>query len=83
MSEIGAGSASPDLQQPPAAEPDSNEAALAALTRELAEAQSLVSQHRDQLMRAAAELENIRKRRRAGAPLRAGEDRAGTAARPG
>ena len=32
------------------------------LQQELAEAQSLVSQHRDQLLRAAAELENIRKR---------------------
>jgi molecular chaperone GrpE len=32
------------------------------LQQELAEAQSLVSQHRDQLLRASAELENIRKR---------------------
>lgn len=32
------------------------------LQQELAEAQALVSQHRDQLLRAAAELENIRKR---------------------
>jgi molecular chaperone GrpE len=32
------------------------------LQQELADAQSLVSQHRDQLLRAAAELENIRKR---------------------
>lgn len=35
---------------------------LADLQKELAEAQSQVSQHRDQLLRAAAELENIRKR---------------------
>jgi hypothetical protein len=60
MSETGAGSASPDPQPPP--EADSTESGQAALVRELAEAQSLVSQHRDQLLRAAAELENIRRR---------------------
>jgi molecular chaperone GrpE len=60
MSETGAGSLSPDPQPPP--EADASDSALASLGRELAEAQALVSQHRDQLLRAAAELENIRKR---------------------
>jgi molecular chaperone GrpE len=60
MSETGAGTASPDPQPPPQA--DTHESERAALSRELNEAQSLASQHRDQLLRAAAELENIRKR---------------------
>ena len=58
MSEVGEGTASdqqPPLQSAPAGP-------TADLARELAEAQLLVSQHRDQLLRAAAELENIRKR---------------------
>jgi molecular chaperone GrpE len=51
--------ASPDQ----AATPEAGATEPAAdLKRELAEAQLLVSQHRDQLLRAAAELENIRKR---------------------
>jgi molecular chaperone GrpE len=59
MSESGPEPAAPDQQPSPevgATDPVSD------LKRELAEAQSLVSQHRDQLLRAAAELENIRKR---------------------
>jgi molecular chaperone GrpE len=60
MSEPGAGSSAPDPQPP--AEAQSSESELAALARDLAEAQSLASQHRDQLLRASAELENIRKR---------------------
>jgi molecular chaperone GrpE len=60
MSENGAGPASPDPQPP--AEAQADETGRAELARELAEAQSVASQHRDQLLRAAAELENIRKR---------------------
>jgi molecular chaperone GrpE len=60
MSEPGAGSASVDAQPPP--EADTGEAGQASLERELAEAQAVASQHRDQLLRAAAELDNIRKR---------------------
>jgi molecular chaperone GrpE len=59
MSETGPAPASPDQQPPPGA--DTTEP-VPDLKRELAEARSLVSQHRDQLLRAAAELENIRKR---------------------
>jgi molecular chaperone GrpE len=51
MSDTGAGQ---DAQ--------STEQAVEKLQQELAEAQSQVSQHRDQLLRAAAELDNIRKR---------------------
>jgi molecular chaperone GrpE len=59
MSDTAPASASPDQSSTPeagAAEPASD------LKQELADAQSLASQHRDQLLRAAAELENIRKR---------------------
>jgi molecular chaperone GrpE len=51
MSDTGAGQ---DAQ--------STEQAVEKLQQELAEAQAQVSQHRDQLLRAAAELDNIRKR---------------------
>jgi molecular chaperone GrpE len=60
MSENGAASGSPDPQSPAEARVD--DTGRAELARELAEAQSVASQHRDQLLRAAAELENIRKR---------------------
>ncbi len=61
MSDTGAEPTSPDLEQPPQAEvADPTESEQ--LRQELAEAQAQVSQHRDQLLRAAAELDNIRKR---------------------
>jgi molecular chaperone GrpE len=59
MSEPGADSATPDQQVPPVG--DDGVSALD-LARELTEAKAQVAQHRDQLLRAAAELENIRKR---------------------
>jgi molecular chaperone GrpE len=60
MSDPGAGQVSPEAEhsQTQAAEPTQ----MDLLQRELAEALGQVSQHRDQLLRAAAELENIRKR---------------------
>ncbi len=61
MSDTGAEQTSPDPEQPPQAEvADPTESEQ--LRQELAEAQAQVSQHRDQLLRAAAELDNIRKR---------------------
>jgi molecular chaperone GrpE len=60
MSEAGAESASPEPQPPPAA--DATASVQPDLAQELAEARAQVLQHRDQLLRAAAELENIRKR---------------------
>jgi molecular chaperone GrpE len=61
MSDTGAEQATPDLEQSAQAEitaPTESEQ----LRQELAEAQGLAAQHRDQLLRAAAELDNIRKR---------------------
>jgi molecular chaperone GrpE len=60
MSEPGAEQPSPDLAQAGAAEAGATE--LEALRQQLAESQALGAQHRDQLLRAAAELDNIRKR---------------------
>jgi molecular chaperone GrpE len=61
MSDTGAEQASSDLEQPAqvevAAPTESDQ-----LRQDLAEAQALSAQHRDQLLRAAAELDNIRKR---------------------
>jgi molecular chaperone GrpE len=60
MSETGPGSVAPEQQPSP---PGADTIDLATdLARELAEARSLASQHRDQLLRASAELENVRKR---------------------
>ncbi|MEO6081025.1 MAG: nucleotide exchange factor GrpE [Steroidobacteraceae bacterium] len=61
MSESGAGQGSPDFEQPLEAD-NTGVTEVEQLQRELAEAQVQVSQHRDQLLRAAAELDNIRKR---------------------
>lgn len=58
MSEEDASQAMPEAEQPVAQSTDP----IPQLQRELAEAQALAAQHRDQLLRAAAELDNIRKR---------------------
>jgi molecular chaperone GrpE len=61
MSESGAEQPSPELEQAAAAEPAAV-SELDDLRQQLAESQALAAQHRDQLLRAAAELDNIRKR---------------------
>jgi molecular chaperone GrpE len=60
MSDNGAENTPAELEQSQADVAEPTEADL--LRQELAEAQAQVSQHRDQLLRAAAELDNIRKR---------------------
>lgn len=61
MSEPGAEQPSPELEQVAAAE-TTVPTELEELRQQLAESQALAAQHRDQLLRAAAELDNIRKR---------------------
>ncbi len=61
MSETGAGQGSPEQGQGAHAE-NAAPTDVAQLRNELTEAQAQASQHRDQLLRAAAELDNIRKR---------------------
>jgi molecular chaperone GrpE len=60
MSEPGAEQPSPELAQDIADAAAPTE--LEDLRQQLAESQALAAQHRDQLLRAAAELDNIRKR---------------------
>jgi molecular chaperone GrpE len=60
MAEPEAGSDSPDIQQPDAG--NLGAAGLAQLQAQLAEAQEQIGQHKDQMLRVAAELDNIRKR---------------------
>ena len=60
MSETSAEQA--QMEQPSEVAADASMAQIEQLSRELAEAQALAAQHRDQLLRAAAELDNIRKR---------------------
>jgi molecular chaperone GrpE len=61
MSDSGAGQGSPEQGQTTQAD-NTAPTDAAQLRNELADAQAQASQHRDQLLRAAAELDNIRKR---------------------